>query len=192
MSIDASTTATDREARFRVLYASLYDDVLRFVARRVHPSHADDVVAEVFLVVWRRLPDVPSSLDSSRAWVFGVARNTLQSSRRSSGRREALAVRIANAEPRPDNGNETELVAHRLDLVRAWPTISATDQEAIALVAWDGLTAPEAAAVLGISAVAFRLRLSRARRRLRQHLGEPARGSRATSTTDPYAEGPRR
>jgi RNA polymerase sigma-70 factor (ECF subfamily) len=44
-------------------------------------------------------------------------------------------------------------------------------QEAIALAVLDGLTAPEAALVLGISPAAFRLRLSRARRSLRRHIG---------------------
>lgn len=58
----------------------------------------------------------------------------------------------------------------RVDLTRAWRLLSAVHQEALALAVFEGLRAPQAAAVLGISPVAFRLRLSRARRVLRLHL----------------------
>ena len=61
----------------------------------------------------------------------------------------------------------------RVDLGRAWRLLSEPHQEALALAVWDGLTAAEAAAVLGISPVAYRLRLSRARKVLRAHLGIP-------------------
>lgn len=55
------------EARFRALYADAYGDVLRFAQRRVHPSHAEDVTAEAFLVVWRRLDDAPTGPDDLRS-----------------------------------------------------------------------------------------------------------------------------
>ncbi|HHU08969.1 MAG TPA: RNA polymerase subunit sigma-70, partial [Intrasporangiaceae bacterium] len=47
------------EDRFRAAYTATYPDLLRFVTRRVHPSHAEDVVADVFLVAWRRVADLP-------------------------------------------------------------------------------------------------------------------------------------
>lgn len=58
-------------------------------------------------------------------------------------------------------------VVHRLDLARAWARVSDAQQETLALTVLD---AARAAAVLTISPVAFRLRLSRARRALRLHL----------------------
>jgi RNA polymerase sigma-70 factor, ECF subfamily len=48
-----------REDRFRATYASAYDDVLPFLERRVHPSHAEELAAEVFLTAWRRFDDLP-------------------------------------------------------------------------------------------------------------------------------------
>ena len=159
------------EQRFRHVYAAWYPDVLRFVSRRIHPSHAEDVVADVFLVLWRRFEDLPEDPGDGRAWVFGIARQTLLNDRRGERRREALAVRVAQAAaPHSDRGVDPDLVARRLDLAAAWPRLTSADQETIALTAWDGLTGPEAAAVLGISPVAYRLRLSRARRALRRHL----------------------
>jgi hypothetical protein len=68
---------------------------LRFVERRVHPSQAEDIAAEVFLVLWRRLDDVPADREDARAWVFGVARRILMARMRGEQRRQALAVRIA-------------------------------------------------------------------------------------------------
>lgn len=159
----------ENEERFRTLYAAAYGDLLRYVRRRVHPTHAEDVVGEVMLVAWRRLDDVPTDLSAARAYLFGIARNTLQNSRRREDRQDAVAVRLAETRP-ADPGDHPDLIARRVDLAAAWPRLSALHQETIALAALDGLSAPEAAAVLGISPTAFRLRLSRARRTLRRHV----------------------
>ncbi|MFF5232664.1 hypothetical protein [Dactylosporangium sp. NPDC000521] len=37
---------------------TLYDQTPRFAQRRVHPSHAEDAVADAYLVAWRRLDHV--------------------------------------------------------------------------------------------------------------------------------------
>jgi RNA polymerase sigma-70 factor (ECF subfamily) len=169
--MDTTVASQHREQRFRGLYDAVYADLLRFVRRRVHPTHAEDVVGEVMLVAWRRLDDVPAELSAARAWLFGVAHKTLQNSRRREGRQAALAVRLAElAPPTADAGQSPDAIADRVDIAAAWPRLSAVHQEAIALAVLDGLTAPEAALVLGISPTAFRLRLSRARRSLRGHM----------------------
>lgn len=154
------------EEGFRRCYESVYDDVLRFVQRRIEPSHAEDVVAEAFTVAWRRVDELPRQLSSQRAWVFTIARNLLLNAQRGARRQRALAVRLA-AEPRRQAAGHADDVVDLVDLGRAFRTLSEIDQEALALAEWDGLSGPEAARVLGISATAFRLRLSRARRSLR-------------------------
>src|SRR4051794_39538102 len=73
-----TSSPQEREERFREIYDAAYVDLLRFVRRRVHPTHAEDIVGDVMLVAWRRLDDVPADLSSARAWLFGVARKTLQ------------------------------------------------------------------------------------------------------------------
>lgn len=170
--MDTTTSSLPgREQRFRAVYDAAYVDLLRFVGRRVHPTHAEDVVGEVMLVAWRRLDDVPVDLSDARAWLFGVARKMLQNARRREERHDAVAVRLAEVPLDPaDAGQHSDMVAFRVDVAAAWPRLSASDQEAIALSVLDGLSAPEAAAVLGISPTAFRLRLSRARRTLRRHV----------------------
>jgi len=72
----------------------------------------------------------------------------------------------------PDPGMDWDAVDARLDaeaqrrrLRIALCSLSEPDRELLLLVAWEGLTSAEAAEVLGISKVAARSRLHRARRR---------------------------
>ncbi|HSU02125.1 MAG TPA: sigma-70 family RNA polymerase sigma factor [Nocardioides sp.] len=181
--------SSQREQRFGVLYDAAYVDLLRFVSRRVHASHAEDVVGDVMLVAWRRLEDVPVDLSAARAWLFGVARNTLLNTRRREDRHAGLAVRLADVRHGLHVGDLPDLISHQVDIAAAWPLLSALHQEAIALSVLDGLSAPEAASVLGISPTAFRLRLSRARRTLRGHItataeGEPLPGHPASARSE--------
>ncbi len=161
----------DRESTFASLYEAVYPDLLRFVQRRAHSDHAEDVVADAFLVVWRRLEEAPRPHDDARAWIFGITRNILLNQQRGEQRRRALGVRLTEAttsSPRADA--TTDGLVSRVDLARAWRLLSKVHQEVLALAVFEDLRAPQAAAVLGISPVAFRLRLSRARRALRLHL----------------------
>lgn len=165
-------------AAFRALFETVYDDLTRFVERRADPATVDDVVAESFLVAWRRFAELSDEPAEVRPWLFAVARRTLANAHRGQRRARDLAVRVA-AQPQPTHHDDVDGVAHRLDLARAFERLRPRDQEALALVAWDGLTPTEAAVVLDVSVSAFSVRLSRARRRLRAQL-EPttAEGAR--------------
>ena len=159
--------APDRADAFRSLYESSYADLLKFVQRRTEPPNAEDVVAEAFLVVWRRFSDVPAHESDARAWVFGITRNVMLNAQRGEQRRQALGVRLAEATPDFFSTSHADLVSSRIDLGRAWALLSEVHQEALGLAVFENLAAPQAAKVLGISPVAFRLRLTRARRALR-------------------------
>ncbi|MEV0730480.1 sigma-70 family RNA polymerase sigma factor [Polymorphospora sp. NPDC050346] len=167
-----ATERTARERRFRALHTETYPDLLRFVERRVPSSEAEDIVSTVFLVAWRRLDEIP---DDTRPWLFGVARRTIANQTRGWLRRRVLDLRLAS-EPEHAQADGSTAAAVRLDLVRAWRTLSAGDREVLALVAFDGLTAEQAATVLGCRRSTFAMRLGRARQRLRKALepGAPA------------------
>jgi RNA polymerase sigma factor (sigma-70 family) len=165
-----------REERFRSLHRDAYADLLRFAERRVPVDEAEDVVSTVFLTAWRRLDDVPAD---ARPWLFAVARNTMANRARGWSRRRALDVRLgAGFDPAGRAGatgpGEDAGAAARIDLERAWRTLSAADREVLALVAFDGLTAEQAATVLGCRRSAFAMRLGRARARLQAALNPPA------------------
>lgn len=164
---------TDDEARFRHLFAVAYDDLCRFVRRRI--TDGDDVVADTFLVAWRRLGDIPADDGDARAWLFGVARKQMANRRRKDARMVAWAGidRLPLDPTQQPTADLTSAVESRLDLGRAFARLPGRDQECLALVAWDGLTPTQSAEVLGISVNAFTVRLHRARKRLRAALAEP-------------------
>ncbi len=157
------------EERFRSLYAAHYDDVLRFARRRTDPASADDVVAETFVVAWRRADDVPDRPGEALPWLYAVARLCLLNATRGDNRQRAVAVRLA-ARPAEPRREEADTVGDRLEMADAWQRLTPGEQEVLALAVWEDLTSPQAGRVLGISAAAYRLRLTRARRALARHL----------------------
>lgn len=83
-----------REDRFTAVYAAARRQVLGYALRRVaDPADAADVVAEVFLVAWRRLDDLPQD-DDALPWLIGVARRVLANHHRGQRHRLALADRL--------------------------------------------------------------------------------------------------
>ena len=138
--------------------------------RAVDPETAKDAVADTFLVAWRRLADVP---EPARAWLLGVTRRTLSGHRRAHRRRRRLAERMAGTASASDPADgPLDAVTDRDAVTRALTSLRAADRELLCLIAWDGLTHGEAAAVLRCSPGAFAVRLHRARRRLEAALAE--------------------
>ena len=151
----------DRRTQFEALYRAHRDPLAAFVYRRAPPASADDVVAEVFLTAWRRLPEIP---EDELAWLLRIARGVLANRRRGDTRRRVLRGRLAaeavSAERSRQDSSESES-----PVLRALARLSEHDQEVLLLVAWDGLDRARAARVLGISPGAFAVRLHRARRK---------------------------
>ena len=150
-----------RQERFERIYQAHYAGVLAYALRRAPRPVADDVVAETFLVAWRRLDDVP---DDAAPWLYGVARRVLANERRASARRLALTERLRSA-PRPAPADAGAGV-----LAAALEHLTKREREALTLVAWEGLTAAQASRAAGCSHAAMRVRLHRARRRLARAL----------------------
>jgi RNA polymerase sigma-70 factor (ECF subfamily) len=147
------------EERFDRLWREHAAAVLAYARRRVDGEQADEVVAETFVIAWRRLGDIP---EAARPWLFGVARKVAANLRRSERRRDALHDRLAGEQRTgiPETGDDG-LAG------RALAELPADDRELLMLLAWDGLSRPEAAAALGCSRATLAVRLHRARQRLR-------------------------
>src|SRR6478609_1608072 len=158
-----------RRARHDALFAEHHDAVWRYAVRRVGDAAAEDVVAETFLVAWRRLDAVS---EHERAWLLSVARRVVANHRRGQRRRAQLAVRLAQGlEVAPEQPQRDPDVPAQAVLA-ALATLSEPDQEALRLVYWDELAPSDAARALGCTAVSMRVRLHRARRRLSRALAE--------------------
>lgn len=159
---------SERRTAFREIFEATFEDLSRFVARRIDSDFCDDVISETFLVAWRRFDELPRAISDVRPWLFVTARNILANAHRSQKRVQSLVDRIAN-QPHPSSENPADH-AVRVDYARAFDRLKSSDQEVLKLIAWDGLSTVEAAHVLEISVAAFSARLSRARKRLRKHL----------------------
>jgi RNA polymerase sigma-70 factor (ECF subfamily) len=165
----------DPNERFDALYATHARSVFAYALRRTSRANADDVLADVFLVAWRRIDELPP--EEARAWLLGVARRTLANQRRGALRRSALTERLSRLAPQAPCAGEGD---HRV--LEALATLRERDREALMLVAWDGLSHSEAAAVLGIREKTFGVRLHRARARLARSLDTLGAGEAASST----------
>ena len=157
---------------FESLYRATWQPLLSYALRRTQsPADAADVVGEVYAVAWRRCADVPAG-DDARLWLFGVARHVLSNQQRGASRRERLAARLTDAvQPvAPDPAETFEERASAAAVIAALDELSPSDRELLTLSAWDGLAARDVAVVLGVSVALVRVRLHRARARLRRVL----------------------
>ena len=165
------------EARLSQLYRDHAREILGYALRRSADSEdAADVLAETFLVAWRRLGEVPPG-EEARLWLYGVARRVLANQHRGERRRTKLGQRLGETlrselAAQPDPGGEGE----GREVLHAMRGLGTEDRELFLLVVWEELSPSEAAKVLGISSLAARSRLHRARRRLRRLL-EDAEGA---------------
>jgi RNA polymerase sigma-70 factor, ECF subfamily len=147
-------------------HAALY----AFVRRRVAEQAAiEDVLADTFLVAWRRRAEIP---DPALPWLYGVCLRTISTHRRSGRRRLRLRGRLSS-EPGATGRDPADVYAARSEINRAFAQLSDGERETLRLIAWDGLSTEDAARVLGVTAGTFRVRFHRARRALRKHLDAP-------------------
>jgi len=168
MSRESSPMSSDpREIRFRRLYEEHYEMLLAYAARRSPDlSEAHDIVADTFLVLWRRLDEAPVD-DEIPLWLHGVIRRVLANHYRGRTRRDRLAARfaqIASEARRTEELAETNMNARQV--LNALLKLSEQDREILLLAAWEQLPTLEIAVVLGCSENAAALRLHRARKRL--------------------------
>ncbi|HEY1457476.1 MAG TPA: RNA polymerase sigma factor [Solirubrobacteraceae bacterium] len=155
--------------RFVALYEANYEHVARYARRRTATvEDAMDVVAETFLVAWRRCEELPTG-EQTKLWLFGTARRVLANQRRSQHRRERLAQRL-RTEPRAQSAEPGEGQIE-LELAKSalW-RLSPEQRDLLGLVAWEGLSIVELAQTLGCSKNAAKIRLHRARRRFTAEL----------------------
>ena len=154
------------QAWFEDLFRRNHAAVLSYARRRVIDSDAEDVVAEVFTVAWRKREEVPAR---ALPWLYAVAAREVLHHHRSRQRRFALDERAAS-QPQVPGGDAYALVDDRMSidppLRRALGRLCEDDAEILRLWAWEQLEPVEIASVLGVSAAATRVRLHRARRRL--------------------------
>ncbi|RFS82263.1 sigma-70 family RNA polymerase sigma factor [Actinomadura spongiicola] len=194
----ADVTAIGRDpAALEVFYRRHVADVTRFVARRISDPHTvDDLTTEVFLAAIDAAERYQVGRGTPRAWLLGIARNVVAAEwRRHSG--ELDKAQRAGGHRHLD-GDDIVRLEEQIDAERAardlYGTLSVLPRRlrsVIELVDLDGLPLAEAAAALGIRDGTARVRLHRARRRLKAAVppdyATPARST--ANSPSPLAKG---
>ncbi|MHB1210394.1 MAG: RNA polymerase sigma factor [Acidimicrobiales bacterium] len=161
---------TEHERQFRLLYERNYAPVSAYVRRRVRRKYGsdEDIVAEVFIVAWRRLLDVPEQT-KELPWLYGVARILVANHFRSVQRSTALTNRLMLEESlvvdSSTGSSELEIRVQRV--VDQLPDL---DREIFRLIHWEELSHEEVGLSVGITAKAVERRVARARTKVRDYL----------------------
>jgi RNA polymerase sigma factor (sigma-70 family) len=161
---------TEHERQFRLMYERNYAPISAYVRRRVRRGDGidADIVAEVFVVAWRRFLEVPEQT-KELPWLYGVARNLVANHFRSVQRTTALADRLM-VEERASAISSTGSSELELRVRRAVDQLSDLDREIFRLIHWEELSHEEVGLSVGITAKAVERRVARARKKVRDYL----------------------
>ena len=142
------------------------------VARRILGSEAlaEEIVQDAFLRVWINAPRWRPEA-AFRTWLYRIVINLCLNTKR---RPADLPLAVAGdpADPAPDAGAALELRQRDEKLAAAVARLPARQRAAVVLTYQEGLSNAEAAVVLGTSVSGVETLLVRARRSLREALGE--------------------
>lgn len=175
---DARVIARSRDEpeQFAVLFDRYADAVHRYVARRIGPETAEDLMAETFTTAFQRRHTYDLTRADARPWLFGIATNLVGRHRRAEARRFTALAKVPepvqHEEPVADRAvARAAATGVRRELAAALAKLSARHRDVVLLVAWGDLDYEEAAQALGVPVGTVRSRLNRARSRLREALG---------------------
>ncbi|RLV47759.1 RNA polymerase sigma factor [Nocardioides mangrovicus] len=157
----------DQRDRLSELYEEHASRVYAYARRHAAPESAEDLVADAFIVAMRRIEAVPVEPDEARAWLIGTVRKLAANGRRrSQTSSQWWQGAVRDAWHLGSEGSAEDVVAERDSCLRLLGELTEVDREALLLIAWEGLSARQAAVVLGITPNAFSVRVHRARSRL--------------------------
>ncbi|HEX4010469.1 MAG TPA: RNA polymerase sigma factor [Solirubrobacteraceae bacterium] len=184
MSATAATDVTTPDAlrgpalaTFERIYRDNVGGMTGYFARRCsEPQEVADLVSETFLRAAGSFRTFDPRRGTARAWLFGIAAHVYAHHCAQAVRHRDAAARLAGRRP-PQDGEIDELAAKidaqraGRDLLKRCERLTAAERAAIELVDLAGLTPKEAAGALGVPRGVLRMRLSRARARLRKEHG---------------------
>lgn len=178
MTVDAGA----RRERFEILYRAHYRHVLAYALRRGAPD-AEELTAEVFVTAWRKLEQLP---EPPLPWLYRTAYLSLGNAYRRHNVRRDLPRRFGRdravgadfLDSRDGTGRPGPVDDWQLHAALA--ALPAADREILQLSAWEQLSGTALAAALGCRPGTARVRLHRARERLRTLLDAPTDAARLT------------
>jgi RNA polymerase sigma-70 factor (ECF subfamily) len=162
-----ATADAGRKARFEAIWAEHSPRVRAYCIRRVAAHEADDVCAEIFLVIWRRLDEVPPP-PQTLLYIYGIAGKVVSNHTRSFRRRSRLDEKLRNLGVAPPV-DPAYLVVQSSDdaaVAAAVRNLSRQDREIVMLYTWEDLPREDIAEIMGMTRSAVDQRIHRSYRRL--------------------------
>jgi RNA polymerase sigma factor (sigma-70 family) len=160
---------------FAEIFHRYFEEIHRYVARRLGKDAADDIAAETFLAAFRRRKKFDPARGTVRPWLYGIATNLVGLHRRAE-RRFFRALARTPTDQVTDGHEErvaTQVTAEDVgrELAAALSRLSAGDRDVLLLVALADLSYDEVALALGLKYGTVASRLHRARKKIREALG---------------------
>ena len=157
-------------------FASVFDlhrdRAFRHALRLVASAHdAEDVVAAAFFELWRKRDRVSVVDGSVLPWLLVTTTNLARNTGRGLRRHRAAIDRLPRSSDLVDPAETAEERIAREHLLTAVRALGEQDAALVVLTALEDLTVADAGAALGLSPGAARVRLHRARKKLRDRLG---------------------
>ena len=183
----AGTRPADRQAaeagaaaEFERIYRANIDAVTAYFARRAtDPQLVADLTADTFVTVITSFESFDPRKGSARAWVFGIARHVYAAHCEAYSQQQHKLRRLAGR--RDLDQDQVEELLERIDaeragrgLIAALAMLPERERAVIELVDVAGLRPKDAATMLGLTPGTVRMRLMRARARLRRQAARDA------------------
>lgn len=130
------------------------------------PTLADDILSETFIRLWHARKRV--DLTTVKGYLLTIARNLFLADRRHVRRMTTLDERAQDTRPGPERRAHAHLELQAV--LAALQRLPEMDRAAVLLRAEEGMSYDEVAAALGISPVAARVKVHRARLKLAEAL----------------------
>lgn len=171
-ALDLAQAAQGEEAAFTRLVDRHLERLHRLAWRSLgNAADAEDVAQDAMLRAFRQLPLWQPGQARFSSWLYRVTLNLCQDRLRQ--RREHLPIEemeLVDPAPEPELALETRQRQHRLE--DALAELPQRQREALLLCHYEGLSCADAAQAMETTVEAIESLLARARRQLRQRLGE--------------------
>ncbi len=163
------------EARFAAIYEEFHPEVAAYVRRRSSADDVEDLVASVFLTVWRKIEEAP--LDYALPWLYRISYLTLRNHWRKRDRSRSGVAKLESlgVSSDPTVADQVVIREELRDVLAAAERLRKADQELLRLSSWERLDHNEIAAILNIEPNAVRQRLYRARKNLEREFQKISR-----------------
>jgi RNA polymerase sigma factor (sigma-70 family) len=186
------TAGSGAATEFERLYRANVDAVTAYFARRTaDPQLVADLTADTFVAVITGFQSFDPRKGTARAWLFGIAGHVYAAHCQAYSHQQHKLQRLAGR--RELDQDQVEELLERIDAERAGRGLLAElarlperDRAVIDLVDIAGLRPQEAAAALGLTPGTVRMRLMRARGRLRKMSGRGGLPGVRAATTEPH------